>query len=89
MDSCPKCGNHRLAKDGIVRGRQRYHCQTCGFRPSVLRKSNCLTPEQKSLALGMRKEGLGLRAIGRVFGKSHIPILKLVHGQAGQNTRET
>lgn len=82
MDSCPKCGNHRLAKDGKAGGRQRYFCKSCGFRPTVFRKSNCLTPEQKSLALGMRKEGLGLRAIGRVFGRSHIPILKLVSHQA-------
>jgi transposase-like protein len=84
MDTCPKCGNHRLAKDGLIGGRQRYHCQTCGFRPTVIHKSNCLTSEQKNLVLGMRKEGLGFRAIGRVFGKSHTPILKLARNSASE-----
>ncbi len=29
---CPKCGSVRLAKDGIVKGKQRYLCMKCGFR---------------------------------------------------------
>jgi len=84
MDNCPKCGNHHLRKDGVVGGRQRYFCKTCGFHPTVLNKSDRLTPEEKTLALGMHKEGLSFRAVGRILKTSHVAILKLVHGQEGR-----
>lgn len=82
MDACPKCGDYHLVKDGIVGGRQRYLCKACGCPPSVVHKSGNLTVEEKEMVAGMRREGLGFRAIGRVLRASHVTILKQVrnHG---------
>lgn len=82
MDRCPKCQSSHLVKRGIVGGRQRYTCKACGYCPSVVHKSDNLTREEKEMAMGMRREGLGFRAIGRVVKASHVSILKLVrmHG---------
>jgi transposase-like protein len=82
MDQCPKCLSSLLIKDGVVGGRQRYLCKACGYHPTVVHKRNNLTCEEKEMALGMRQEGLGFRAIGRILKASHVSILKLVrsHG---------
>jgi hypothetical protein len=42
------------------------------------------TPESLSLALNVRTEGLGLRATGRVLGKSHATIIRWEQRWAAQ-----
>ena len=35
MITCPKCGCEESTKDGIVKGRQRHKCKSCGDRHTV------------------------------------------------------
>ena len=38
MVTCPKCGCGECKKDGIVKGRQRHKCKSCGYRHTVTRR---------------------------------------------------
>jgi transposase-like protein len=33
--NCPKCGLTDCTKDGIVKGKQRHKCKSCGYRHTV------------------------------------------------------
>ncbi len=63
---CPKCKESNHCKDGVVGGRQRYQCKTCGYRYTVVQKSDVKSVDTKRLALSMYLEGVGFRAIGRI-----------------------
>jgi transposase-like protein len=75
---CPKCHTGNYSKDGIVKGKQRYLCKDCGFRYSVLKKSDVKPAETKRLALEMYLEGLGFRAIGRILKISYGTVYQWV-----------
>lgn len=72
-----KCGFDTL-QDGT--SLQRYRCKECGKRfnertgtpMARLRTPNSLV----SFALNARTEGMGVRAAGRTFGKSHTTIMR-------------
>ena len=69
--NCPKCNSSEKNKDGIVKGRQRFLCKSCGRRYTVEKKSDVKPPEVRKLALEMYLEGLGFRAIGRILKISY------------------
>ena len=71
---CPCCHGVAYYKDGIVHGRQRYHCKQCRYRYTVAAKSDVRPPETKHLALKIYLEGLGFRAIGRLLNVSHTAV---------------
>lgn len=68
---CPKCKSSSFVKNGIVSGRQRYKCKSCGNNYTVEKKSDVKSIETKRLALSMYLEGLGFRSIGRVLNISY------------------
>jgi len=68
MGTCPKCHGEGCAKDGIVSGRQRYRCKGCGYRHTVAERG------AGRQALQLYLEGMGLRAIGRFLGVSHVAV---------------
>ncbi len=76
MASCPKCQNEQCTKDGIVRGRQRYRCKSCGYRHTVAYKG--YSEEVKRQALALYLEGLGFRSIGRVLNCSHVAVFQWI-----------
>lgn len=76
--NCPKCKSELNCKDGIVKGRQRYLCKSCGMRYTVEKKSDVKSPEVKRLALEMYLEGLGFRAIGRILKISYGTVYQWV-----------
>ncbi len=69
--NCPRCNSSDKNKDGIVKGRQRFLCKSCGRRYTVEKKSDVKSPEVRKLALEMYLEGLGFRAIGRILKISY------------------
>jgi transposase-like protein len=75
---CPKCKQLNFAKDGIVLGRQRYRCKTCGFRYTVAQKSDVKPLEVRKAALGLYLEGLSFRAIGNILDVSYVTVFKWV-----------
>jgi len=75
---CPKCKQLNFAKDGIVLGRQRYRCKTCGFRYTVVQKSDVKPLEVRKAALGLYLEGLSFRAIGNMLDVSYVTVFKWV-----------
>lgn len=75
---CPKCRGSEHCKDGIVKGRQRYLCKTCGHRYTVQQRGGTSDKSVRRLALELYLEGLGFRSIGRILKFSNVAILKWV-----------
>ncbi|MDJ0678648.1 MAG: hypothetical protein QNJ18_02145 [Xenococcaceae cyanobacterium MO_167.B52] len=82
--NCPNCSSQKTIKYGVDTLKngtkiQKYKCKDCGKRFNQrtgtpmyrLRHSS----ETVSLAMKMRSEGNGLRATGRILGKSHATII--------------
>ena len=65
MPNCPKCHSEDCTKDGIVKGKQRYKCKSCGYRHTVSHRGISLDIKRQALELYL--EGLGFRSIGRFF----------------------
>ncbi|ASC73521.1 hypothetical protein XM38_044880 [Halomicronema hongdechloris C2206] len=81
---CPHCQSQKTVKNGTARlkdqsTRQRYLCRDCGKRFNArthtpLARLRTLA-SMVSAAINVRTEGLGVRATGRSFGKSHATII--------------
>jgi transposase len=76
--NCPRCKESNYCKDGVVGGRQRYQCKSCGFRYTVAQKSDVKPVDTKRLALSMYLEGVGFRAIGRILNISYGTVYQWV-----------
>lgn len=75
--NCPKCNSKNKSKYGKTKnGRQRNLCRDCGCTFSV--KHQGASDKVKNDALDMYLEGLGLRAIGRLLGYSHVTIMNWI-----------
>jgi transposase-like protein len=82
---CPECQSEQIVKNGKVRLQdqtaiQKYLCKACG-RQFNERSGTAMSRLRTSatvvaLALNVRAEGMGVRATGRCFGKSHGTIIK-------------
>ncbi len=92
---CPYCQSQQVTKRGFDKLQdgssiQRYRCKDCGKRfnertgtpMARLRTSSAVV----SYAVNARTEGMGARAAGRTFGKSHSTILRWEHRLAAQAT---
>jgi transposase-like protein len=92
--NCPTCQNKNVVKNGTTKRQdnsvvQKYLCKACnrqfnertGTPMSRLRTSSAIV----GAALNVRTEGLGIRATGRSFGKSHSTIMRWEQRLAQQN----
>ena len=77
---CPKCGQGVHCKDGIVKGRQRYLCKSCGHHYTVSKRSGTSDSATRRQVLELYLEGLGFRSIGRVLKFSNVSILNWIRG---------
>jgi len=74
---CPYCKGSEFAKDGLVKGKQRYLCKNCGKRITVFKKKG--KPQfLKRRAIQLYLEGLSLRAIGRFLNVSAVSVMTWV-----------
>lgn len=72
--NCPKCKHTHYCKDGVINQRQRYLCKGCGYRYTVVRKSDVRPDEIKRMALSMFLEGLGYRVIAKILGVHYVTV---------------
>lgn len=72
MVICPKCGCGDCRKDGIINGRQRHKCKSCGYRHTVQHVGKSAAIKRQALELYL--EGLGFRSIGRFLKCSHVAV---------------
>ena len=91
---CPHCRSQKVTKrgfDALQDGTliQRYRCKDCRKRfnertgtPMARLRTPSLVV---SYAINARTEGMGVRAVGRTFGKSHATILRWEHRLADQS----
>ena len=83
--NCPNCQSQKVVKNGRTKRQdgsvvQKYLCKACtkqfnaqtGTPMSRLRTPTAIV----SAALSARTEGLGIRATGRVLGKSHSTVIR-------------
>jgi transposase-like protein len=91
--NCPECRSEQSLKNGKARLQdhcclQKYVCKVCGrqFNERTGTPMSRLRslPESLSLALNVRTEALGLRATGRVLGKSNTTIIRWEQRLAAQ-----
>ena len=87
MDTCPKCSCEECTKDGIVKGRQRHKCKSCGYRHTVQQIGKSATMKRQALELYL--EGLGFRSIGRFLKCSHVTVYNWIKafGEAADEIR--
>lgn len=76
--TCPKCGNSKYIKNGIVGGKQRYKCKECSFNYTVSTLERGIAKNIRKMALMMYLEGLGFRSIERLLGISHVSVMNWV-----------
>lgn len=93
---CPHCQSEQTVKNGKVKlqdqsVQQRYLCQGCNKRfneRTSTPMARLRTPVSLvAAALNVRTEGLGVRATGRSFGKSHATIIRWEQRLAQQTSQ--
>lgn len=75
---CPKCKENHIVKSGIVKGKQRYKCNNCGYHFSVLKQGKSIDPYYVIKALQLYIEGVNYREIERILGVSHVSVMNWV-----------
>ena len=67
-----------------MKGKQRYHCRSCGYRHTVANRG--YSEETKRKALQLYLEGLGFRSIGRILNCSHVAVYRWIkqYGEKAQ-----
>ncbi|HCY89527.1 MAG TPA: hypothetical protein DHV17_04630 [Chitinophagaceae bacterium] len=76
--ACPKCREEEVVKSGVVKGRQRYRCKTCGYFFTVLKEGKQIDPYYVIKALQLYMEGVSFREIERILGISHVSVMNWV-----------
>jgi hypothetical protein len=75
---CPKCKLHKVIKSGVVKGKQRYKCQSCNYHFSVMKDGKRIDPYYVIKALQLYIEGVTYREIERILGISHASVINWV-----------
>lgn len=94
--NCPDCQSQEVVKNGRMNRLdgsvvQKYLCKSCakqfndrtGTPMARLRTPSVIV----SAALNVRSEGLGIRATGRSFGKSHSTVIRWEQRLAEQSSQ--
>lgn len=76
--NCPRCKSDEIAKSGVVKGRQRFHCKACNYYFTVMKEGKNIDPYYVIKALQLYIEGISLREIERILGISHVSVLNWV-----------
>lgn len=78
MEECPSCSSEEFTKAGIINGRQRYRCKSCGYYFTVGKLGKKIDDYYVNKALQLYLEGLTYREIERILGVSHVSIMNWV-----------
>ena len=75
---CPKCGNEKIVKSGVIKGRQRFKCKNCGYFFTVDKIGKEVDSYIVIKALQLYIEGVSYREIERLLGVSHVSVMNWV-----------
>lgn len=81
---CIHCSSTRVTKNGHRRGKQNYHCQSCGRQFVASYSAKGYPDNLKRHCLTLYVNGLGFRAIERCTGVNHNTVINWVK-QSGEN----
>ena len=87
--ACPKCNATEATKSGIIAGRQRYKCKSCGYHFSVEKIGREVDNYYVIKALQLYLEGVSYREIERLLGVSHVSVMNWVKKYGVQAPRQT
>ena len=80
---CPHCTSTHVTKNGHRRGKQNYHCQSCGRQFIASYSTKGYTDQVKRHCLTLYVNGMGFRAIERCTGVNHNTVIQWVK-QSGE-----
>ena len=89
MPTCKKCSSERVVKNGVVAGKQRYHCKECGcnFREGD-KRTNEKVAAKKALCILLYAMAKGsYRMMGRILGIDHTLVYRWIRA-FGENLPE-
>jgi transposase-like protein len=75
---CPKCESLETARNGVLKGRQRFRCKNCGYNFTVDKLGKGISTYYVIKALQLYIEGVSLREIERLLGISHVSVMNWV-----------
>ncbi|MEO1253450.1 MAG: helix-turn-helix domain-containing protein, partial [Bacteroidota bacterium] len=73
-----KCEGEETVKSGIVKGRQRFKCKSCGYYFTVQKLGKQVDNYVVIKALQLYIEGVSYREIERLLGVSHVSVMNWV-----------
>jgi transposase-like protein len=79
MRVCNRCGGTESHKNGMMNGKQRYRCKSCGYNFTTGFRGKPIELRQKAVKLYL--EGMGFRAIGRMLDVSNVTVLNWVRAE--------
>ncbi len=75
---CPKCKSDEYVKSGVIKGRQRFKCTSCGYHFTVFKEGKNIDPYYVVKSLQLYIEGISFREIERILGVSHVSVMNWV-----------
>lgn len=75
---CLHCNSIQVTKNGHRRGKQNYHCQSCGRQFVASYSSKGYSDEVKQHCLTLYVNGMGFRAIERCTKVNHNTVIQWV-----------
>lgn len=73
---CPKCGNNKIVKNGLINEIQRYRCKNCKSNFTLKLKNDNYEFDLSIIILYL--SGLSLTSIGKMLNVSHVTILNKI-----------
>ena len=87
--ACKKCGSEQYIKNGVIRGKQRYRCNSCGLNFVLGDQREKVSPEGKALAILLYGKGkASYEFIARLFKVSPVSVMKWVKDEANRSSHQ-
>ena len=89
MPTCKKCGSEQAVKNGVVAGKQRYHCKECGcnFREGDSRTNEKIAAKKALCVLLYAMAKGSYRMLGHILGIDHTLVYRWIRA-FGENLPE-
>jgi len=80
MPACKNCGSERAVKNGVVAGKQRYHCKGCGcnFREGDSRTNEKIAAKKALCVLLYAMAKGSYRMMGRILRIDHTLVYRWI-----------
>ena len=78
LSQCPHCSSERIVRNGSVKGRPRYRCQSCGKSGYVLNDRSAQRLERHAHIEALLTERLSLRAVARMAKVTHTTVARVL-----------